>query len=150
MDTQYINPQRFLIQSLHLQKTSGQGVRMHPPMVLLVMVKRGRYKSVGFLLGLRRSPSSSCEGLYIVPGTLFLSLMVRRYFMLLWWHEVAAWSSPPYGRLSEIVVGDAAVRDRGKWSCRMIVGSDLLSLQPVLSLLQVTRRGPWLAVCDSV
>ena len=27
-----------------------------------------------------------------------------------------------------------------------IVGSDLLSLQPVLSLLQVTRRGSWLVV----
>nr|CAN68339.1 hypothetical protein VITISV_025980 [Vitis vinifera] len=25
-----------------------------------------------------------------------------------------AWSSPPYGRLSETVVGDAAVRDRGR------------------------------------
>ena len=132
--TRDINPQRFLIQSLYLQKTSGQGVRMHPPMVLLAMVKRGRYKSVGLLLGIRRLPSSSCEGLYIAPGILFLSLMVRRYFMLLWWHEVAAWSSPPYGRLSETVVGDATVRDRGKWSCWMIMGSDLLSPQLILSL----------------
>ncbi|RVW95991.1 hypothetical protein CK203_027642 [Vitis vinifera] len=31
--------------------------------------------------GIRRLPSSSCEGSYIVPGVLFLSLMVRRYFM---------------------------------------------------------------------
>ncbi|RVX08744.1 ABC transporter B family member 15 [Vitis vinifera] len=33
-----------------------------------------------------------------------------------------------YEWLSETMVGDAAVRDRGKRLCRMIVGSDLLSL----------------------
>ena len=60
-----LNLQRFLIQSLYLQKASGQGVRTHPPMMLLAMVKRGRYKSVGLLLGILRLPSSSCEGLYI-------------------------------------------------------------------------------------
>ena len=43
--------------------------------------QRRRYKSVGIFLGIERLPSSSCEGLYIVPGVLFLSLMVRRYFM---------------------------------------------------------------------
>ena len=58
---------RFLIQSLYLQKTSGQGVRMHPPMILLAMVKRGRYESVGLLLGIWRLPSFLREGLYIVP-----------------------------------------------------------------------------------
>ena len=63
------------------KRASGQGVRTHPPMVLLAMV-RERDKSVGLFLGLRRLPSSSCEGLYIVPGVLFLSLMVGRYFML--------------------------------------------------------------------
>ncbi|RVW81410.1 putative L-type lectin-domain containing receptor kinase S.5 [Vitis vinifera] len=36
--TRDLNPQRFLIQSLYLQKASGQGVRTHPPMVLLAMV----------------------------------------------------------------------------------------------------------------
>ena len=36
--------------------------------------------------------------------------------------------------MSETMVGDAAVRDRGKWLCRMIVGSDLLSLPLVFSL----------------
>ena len=51
-------------------------------MVLLAMVKREIYKSVGLFLGIRRLPSSSCAGSYIVPGVLFLSLMVRRYFML--------------------------------------------------------------------
>ena len=60
-----LNLQRFLIQSLYQQKASGQGVRTHPPMMLLAMVKRGRYKSVGLLLGILRLPSSSCEGLYI-------------------------------------------------------------------------------------
>ena len=29
---------------------------MHPPMVLLAMVKRGRYESVDLLLGIRRLP----------------------------------------------------------------------------------------------
>ncbi|RVW13458.1 hypothetical protein CK203_096609 [Vitis vinifera] len=33
-----LNTQGFLIQWLHLQKASGQGVRTHPPMVLLAMV----------------------------------------------------------------------------------------------------------------
>ena len=32
------NQYRFLIQSVYLQKTSGQGVRTHPPMVLSAMV----------------------------------------------------------------------------------------------------------------
>ncbi|RVW68772.1 hypothetical protein CK203_060965 [Vitis vinifera] len=32
-------------------------------------------------IGLRRLPYSSCEGSYIVPGVLLLTLMVRRYFM---------------------------------------------------------------------
>ncbi|RVX08947.1 hypothetical protein CK203_013861 [Vitis vinifera] len=36
MDTRS-QPQRFLIQSLYLQKESGQGVWTHPPMVLLAM-----------------------------------------------------------------------------------------------------------------
>ena len=39
------------------RKASEQGVRTHPPMVLLAMVReRGRYKSVGFLPGIRRLP----------------------------------------------------------------------------------------------
>ncbi|RVX03041.1 hypothetical protein CK203_016792 [Vitis vinifera] len=38
-----------------------------------------------------------------------------------------------YEWLSETMVGDAAVRDRGKRLCRMIVGSDLLSLPLVFS-----------------
>ena len=54
---------------------------MHPPMDLLAMVRKGNINQLAFFLGLRRLPSSSCEGLYIVSGVLFLSLMVRRYFM---------------------------------------------------------------------
>ena len=50
-----LNTQRFLIQSLYLQKAFGQGVWTHPPMVLLVMV-REIYKSVGLLLGIKRVP----------------------------------------------------------------------------------------------
>ncbi|RVX12414.1 hypothetical protein CK203_011749 [Vitis vinifera] len=73
------------------------------------------YKSVGFFLGIKRLPgdplSSSCEG---------------------------ALSS--YEWLSETMVGDAAVRDRGKRLCRMIVGSDLLSLPLVFSFC---RRYPF-------
>ncbi|RVX13673.1 hypothetical protein CK203_010357 [Vitis vinifera] len=45
-----------------------------------------------------------------------------------------------YEWLSETMVGDAAVRDRGKRLCRMIVGSDLLSLPLVFSFC---RRYPF-------
>ena len=34
-----LNQYRFLIQSVYLQKTSGQGVRTHHPMVLSAMVR---------------------------------------------------------------------------------------------------------------
>ncbi|RVW75832.1 hypothetical protein CK203_055084 [Vitis vinifera] len=78
MDTRFSTHKGFLIQWLYLQKASGQGVRMHPPMMLLAMVLVGALSS--------------------------------------------------YEWLSETMVGDAAVRDRGKRLCRMIVGSDLLSL----------------------
>ena len=78
---------------------------MHPPMVLLAMVKRGRYKSVGLLLGIRRLPSSLCEGLYIVPRVLFLSLMVRRYFMFV---------MMTFGGSMVIATLLAAVRNRGR------------------------------------
>ena len=63
------------------KRAFGQGVWTHPPMVLLAMI-RERDKSVDLLLGIGGLPSSSCESLYIVPGVLFLSVMVRRYFML--------------------------------------------------------------------
>ena len=43
------------------KKASGQGVRMHPPMVLLAIV-RERDKSVDLLLGISSLPSSLCEG----------------------------------------------------------------------------------------
>ncbi|RVW55998.1 hypothetical protein CK203_106364 [Vitis vinifera] len=79
--------------------------------------EREIYKSVGLLLGIKRlpgSPSSSCEG---------------------------ALSS--YEWLSETMVGDAAVRDRGKRLCRMIVGSDLLSLPLVFSFCRRFISG-WL------
>ena len=62
--THDLNQYRFLIQSFHLQKASGWGVRTHPPMVLLAMV-REKDKSVGLLLGISSLPSSLCEGWYI-------------------------------------------------------------------------------------
>ena len=46
--TRDFNLQRFLIQSLYLQKTSGQGVRTHPPMVLLAMVREGDIDQLAF------------------------------------------------------------------------------------------------------
>ena len=39
MDTRFSTHKGFLIQWLYLQKASGQGVRTHPPMVLLAMVR---------------------------------------------------------------------------------------------------------------
>ena len=35
-----LNQYRFLIQSFYLQKTPGQGVRTHPPMVLSAMIRK--------------------------------------------------------------------------------------------------------------
>ncbi|RVW68624.1 hypothetical protein CK203_058861 [Vitis vinifera] len=55
--------------------------------------------------------------------------------------SVGALSS--YEWLSETMVGDAAVRDRGKRLCRMIVGSDLLSLPLVFSFCRRFISG-WL------
>ena len=46
--TRDLNLQRFLIQSLYLQKTSGQGVRTHPPMVLLAIVREGDIDQLAF------------------------------------------------------------------------------------------------------
>ena len=71
------------------KKASGQGVRTHPPMVLLAMV-RERYKTVGLLLGIKRLPGDPLllrvkTYIYIASGVLLLSLMMRRYFMLWWW-----------------------------------------------------------------
>ncbi|RVW27959.1 hypothetical protein CK203_094108 [Vitis vinifera] len=105
MDTRF-QPTKVLDSVVILQKASGQGVRMHPPMVLLAMVREGDIISWPFSR-YQEITSSSCEDGNRVITT--------------------------YGGLSETVVGDAAVRDRGKRSCGMIVGSDLLSLHPVLS-----------------
>ena len=144
-----LNQNRFLIQSLYLQKTSGQGVRTHPPMVLLAMVKRGRYKSVGLLLGLWRLPSSSCEGSYIVPGVLFLSLMVMRYFMFV---------MMTLGDSMVIATLPAAVRNRGRWRCcqrswEVIMLNDhgkwLVVTSTCPFTLQVMGRGPWQVVVIS-
>nr|CAN73221.1 hypothetical protein VITISV_014429 [Vitis vinifera] len=55
----------------------------------------------------------------------------------------AAGALSSYEWLSETMVGDAAVRDRGKRLCRMIVGSDLLSLPLVFSLCRRFISG-WL------
>ena len=73
-------------QSLYLQKGIRTGCPDAPSDGFVSHGKRGRYESVGIFLSLRRLPSSSCGGLYIVSGVLFLSLMAGRYFMLSWWH----------------------------------------------------------------
>ena len=67
--------------------------------------ERERHNSVGLLLGIRRLPSSSCEGLYIVLGALFLSLMVRRYFMFV---------MMTFGGSMVIATLLAVVRNRGR------------------------------------
>ena len=148
--TRDLNLQRFLIQSLYLQKTSGQGVRTHPPMVLLAMVKRGRYKSVGLLLGPWNLPSSSCEGSYIVSGVLFLSLMARRYFMFV---------MMTFGGSMVIATLLAAVRNRGRWCyCLEIVGSDHVEWSREVTCCHLNPSfhsagdGTWAMVgcCDSV
>ena len=56
--------------------------------------------------------------------------------------------SSPYGWLTGIVVGDATVRDRGKWE--VIMWNDRRKWLVVTSscplTLQVAERGPWLVV----
>ena len=49
--------------------------------------------------------------------------MAERYFVLLWWHYVVAGLSSPYGRLTEIVIGD-----RVKWSWEVTCCHFILSL----------------------
>ena len=49
--------------------------------------------------------------------------MAGRYFVLLWWHYVVAGLSSPYGRLTEIVIGD-----RVKWSWEVTCCHFILSL----------------------
>ena len=49
MDTRFSTHKGFLIQQLHLQKrASGQGVRTHPPMVLLAMVRERYINQLAF------------------------------------------------------------------------------------------------------
>ena len=66
--------------------------------------------------------------------------MVGRYFVLLWWHYVVAGLSSPYGRLTEIVVGD-----RVKWSWEVTCCHFIKSLHSV-------GGGTWAMIgcCDNV
>ena len=107
-------------------------------MVLLAMV-RERYKSVGLLLGIRRLPGVPCPlrvkaYIYSFRGTVPLINGEEIFYVVMMIIGVIVGASSPYEWLSESMVGHAAVRDRGKWSCRMIVGSDLLSLHLFFSL----------------
>ena len=83
------------------KKASGQGVRTHPPMVLLAMV-RERYKSVGLLLGLKRLPGdlpSSCEGIYIYTASGVLFLLIHSQQRQWQWHHLIRGSIPGNGAI---------------------------------------------------
>ena len=92
MDTRFSTHKGFLIQRLYLQKASGQGVRTHTPMVLLAMVREEdiwgswpftRYQEVTQRDRQRERLLLRVETyIYTALRVLFLSLMVRRYFML--------------------------------------------------------------------
>ena len=84
--------------------------------------------------------------IYIVPGALFLSLMVGRYFMFV---------MMTLGGSMTIITLRAADRDRGKWCCcqrswEVIMWSDCRKWLVVTSscppTLQVAERGSWQAV----
>ena len=101
------------------KKASGQGVRTHPPMVLLAM-DRERYKSVCLFSGIKKLPGASFlrvkAYIYTASGVLFLSLMARRYFMFV---------MMTFGGSMAITTLLAAVRNRGRWCCCLdIVGSE--------------------------
>ncbi|RVW83308.1 hypothetical protein CK203_039631 [Vitis vinifera] len=88
----------------------------------------GRRKNFSLLM-----PDGAYLGLDgVIPNRLLLSGPGRPKVL------VGALSS--YEWLSETMVGDAAVRDRGKRLCRMIVGSDLLSLPLVFSFCRKTSN----------
>ena len=110
MDTRYINLQRFLIQSLYLQKTSEQGVRTHPPMVLLAMVREGDIKSVGLLLGIRRLPGD--------PLPLHMKVYIysfRGTVPLINGEEIFYVVMMIIGISRSIITLRAAVRNHGRW-----------------------------------
>ena len=112
------------------KKASGQGVRTHPPIVLLAMVRERDINQLAFYQVLGDYPGIPFffvwRLIYTASGVLFLSLMTRRYFMFV---------MMTFGGSMVIATLLAAVRIRGRWCCCVeIVGSDLLSPQPVFSL----------------
>ena len=68
------------------KKASGQGVRTHPPMVLLAMVRERNINQLAFyqvLKSYQEDPPLLRANAYIYSfRVLFLSLMVRKYFMM--------------------------------------------------------------------
>ena len=76
---------KMILPSFDLQKMSGQGVRTHPPMVLLAFISNILIFSLGpSSFGKESLPSFTVWGSFIVPGVLSL-LMVGRLFGLSWW-----------------------------------------------------------------
>nr|CAN82773.1 hypothetical protein VITISV_000248 [Vitis vinifera] len=110
MDTRFSTHKGFLIQRSYLQEGIRTGCPDAPSDGFVSHGEREEYKSVGLLPGIKELPggslSSSCEDIYYTAS------------------GVSVGALSPYERLSETMVGDAAVRDRGK----------------------VTRCGPWLLV----
>ena len=107
--TRDLNQYRFLIQSIYLQKASGQGVRTHPPMVLLAIVRERDINQLAFYQVLRGYSGIPFffvrRCIYTASGVLFLSLMARRYFMFV---------MMTFGGGMVIVTLLAAVRNRGR------------------------------------
>ena len=116
--TRAINQEGVLVQSI-LQKMSGQDVRTHPPMVLLVIAQKIKLLPFSWDLSLT---FFVWRPFYIMSEALLSSLMVRRLFGL-------SWCPQDGGRV--IITLQAAVRDRGRW----------LAIAPVLSLCRRRNVG---------
>ena len=95
--------------------------------------ERERDKSVDLLLGIASLPPSVCEGLYIYRSRSTVSLFNGR--------EIFCVVIMTLGGVRVIITLWAADRDRGRRSCEVIVGSDLLSLHLVLSLCRWRNVG---------
>ena len=102
------------------KKASEQGIRTHPPMVLLAIVRERDINQLAFyqvLRGYSVIPFFFVRRcIYTASGVLFLSLMARRYFMFV---------MMTFGGSMAITTLLAAVRNRGRWCCCLdIVGSE--------------------------
>ncbi|RVW85138.1 hypothetical protein CK203_032944 [Vitis vinifera] len=87
MNTRFSTHKGFLIQWSYLQKASGQGVRTHPPMVLLAMVRKRNINQLAFTRYqevTRRSPLLRAKAYIYSSGTIYIRMAHADYPDVLW------------------------------------------------------------------